>query len=611
MIKNVGKDAFWDDLKWHFLMNDELSLQFVVGSGPRVVGILNILPPTFIAGRADQAGVKRVTLPIYDSERRLAGKLKITYTLGVIREEGYINRPEMDQRFVEDIGLPFQAKIGRVVATGLARAHTFGPNQPKFRAQSDDWSKVSNVYVPKHEGSDGDGGDDCDAVWPSIGWGIPLYNDETPLHFSVVSGKELIGTACVMPLELLDIPRSRDGVTEVVLTLLNLKGKATGRLQVFLRCLSGADGGGTGFDAEDEALQEAMAKLQGQADVNAAPSSALPPLGGSGNSGAQARRQQGQGQGQGQQYVDPSSIFAPQQDFRALLAPPRPEVDPDAFDPTRIPSFFTVTVTGVACLNLRSVHLLTANSPYALLHHSEDSFHSEARKGGGKTATWEGLAWYFAVQDPRTPIHLEIMSGDVSIGVCEWAASDLYIHAKGRSGVIKKFDEMKFKARFDGKIKVSYVINGPRPPTPRPPPEPEPEPVPVPVPVTAAAPAAAASLDAREEREGAGSGLGPAQGLGSIEASSSLPSAAAEEEQQHLHLHQQQPQSRHNEKLPPGEDEDEQDEVMTFTEDASVAGAGAGRSRPRPPPGRPPDLAPHHGEHIHELDSVVGEGDED
>jgi hypothetical protein len=272
-----------------------------VGSGTKVVGILNISPPTFIAGRADQGGIKRVTLPVYDSERHLAGKLKITYTLGVIREEGYISRPEMDTRFVEEISLPFQAKIGRVVATGLARVHTFGPNQPKFRAQADDWAKVSSVYVPRNEGGDEE---ECDAVWSSVGWGVPLYNDETPLHLSVVSGKELIGTAHIMPLDILDIPKSRDGVTEVVLTLHNLKGKATGRLQVFLRCVSGADGGGTGFDADDEALQEAVAKLNQKVEETSGHLSLPNVAAGAGagaGAGALSKQQQ---QRQEQKYID-------------------------------------------------------------------------------------------------------------------------------------------------------------------------------------------------------------------------------------------------------------------------------------------------------------------
>ena len=536
--RHVGKDAYWDDLNWSFLMDDSLSLQFVVGSDKSTVGIITVKPPTFIGGRADQKGIKRVTIPVFDDDRAIAGKLKITYTLGVVREEGYISRPRMDLRHVEEIGMPFNAKIGRVSVTGMPRVHLIGANHPQLRVQSDDWVRLSKVYDPavaraqaaaaaakaeadahaeamvreaksggadpssknkkknnnnnKNDAIENAGDNDSDAVWPAIGWSVPLLNDEIPLFFSLVSGKELIGSASVMPLDLLDIPKTRDGVTEFVATLYNLKGRNTGRLQVFMRCMAAGVGDAENdIDFEDEELQAAMSALEksigdsgsgslgglaGGSDMSSlAGGMLLPPL-----SRAQQQQQQ---QYQQQSAIDPASIFAAQGDrnFRKSLIPDPllPSVQFSGADGgassqlASLPSYFTITIVSVAAISLRSVHLILRNSPQVHLHCSDSSeiaFVSEVRRSAGKSANWDALSWYFPVSDargsPGSQVSLAITSGDVLIGSISWSAADLFTHAKGRSGLIKKFDDVKSGMRYDGKIKLSYVINGPRPAEP-------------------------------------------------------------------------------------------------------------------------------------------------
>lgn len=467
--KLAGKDAFWDDLNWSFLMDDSISLQFIVGSLQKTVGVVNILPPTFIQGRADQKGIKRVTLPVLDSNKRMAGKIKITYTLGVVREEGYISRPTMDTRLVEEVTIPYNAKIGRVVASGLARAHTFGPNQPKFRVQADDWSKLSSVYIPKHDHSDSEGIQASDAIWPTIGWSVPILNDEIPIFFSVVSGKELIGSASINPLDLLDIPKTRDGVTEFIATLYNQAGKATGRLQVFLRCLAaGVGDAGNDIDFEDESLQEAMSKLNSTIQTSQGTDTdtlrtADTPF----NQKTTAARLPSL---KSSNPIDPASIFLPKEQRLTEQASSNPLSTKSAADKeaqSRVPLYFTVNIISVAVINLRSAHLLYKNSPYVHVNCEDNEFVSDTKKGAGKSATWDKLMWYFPVENSHT-IHLKICSGDVHIGDIEWQAVDFYKSASGKSGAVKIFAEMKHSTRFDGKLKVTFVINGPKPPTPRP-----------------------------------------------------------------------------------------------------------------------------------------------
>ena len=423
----------------------------------------------------------------------MAGKIKVTYTLGVIREEGYISRPQMDHKHVDEVTMPFNAKIGRVVATGLASVHTFGPNKPKFRVQSDDWSKLSYLYQPQHQKDAATSGveelDSSDALWPSIGWSVPVLNDELPLFFSIVSGKELIGSASVMPNVLLEIPKTKDGITEFVATLYNLQGKATGRLQVYLRCLSSGTTDAAGdMDYDDPALQEAMMRLESSLDEGADAEEAMRgdttttttgslTMGMSTKGGKSSAKllpaltsssPNAKSKKDGGATFDPASIFSPPIAGRydsSSLATATATGAGDASS-MRVPTFFSVTITGVAVINLRSAHLLSKNSPLVYLHCEEHEFQSDVRPGAGKIATWDGLAWYFFVENHHF-VRLEIHSGDVIIGVIELTAHDLYKNSKGRPGIAKLFAEMKTGDRFDGKVKLSYIINGPKPETPR------------------------------------------------------------------------------------------------------------------------------------------------
>ena len=90
---NAGESAYWVGLDWKFLMDDKLHVQFVVGSGEKVIGSVKCGAKEFCVAKMDQRGVKRMSVNMLSKRHHFAGKLKLTYTLGVVRESQYIDRP--------------------------------------------------------------------------------------------------------------------------------------------------------------------------------------------------------------------------------------------------------------------------------------------------------------------------------------------------------------------------------------------------------------------------------------------------------------------------------------------------------------------------------------
>ena len=94
----AGENAYWTDLEWKFLMDDKLHAQFVCGSDKKVIGSAKLRAKEFAEGRADQRGIKRLHLNMHARNHHFAGKLKLTYRVGIVRENQVINRPKAIER---------------------------------------------------------------------------------------------------------------------------------------------------------------------------------------------------------------------------------------------------------------------------------------------------------------------------------------------------------------------------------------------------------------------------------------------------------------------------------------------------------------------------------
>ncbi len=228
---DAGESAYWVGLEWKFLMDDKLHVQFVVGSEEKVIGSVKCGAKEFCVAKMDQRGVKRMSVNMLSKRHHFAGKLKITYTLGVVRENQYIDRPKaVDRLDDEDIAAPFNAIVKKITVTGMPRVHTVGPNEPRFRISHDVWSQMTPVSTS---------GLSEEAMWTDSDlaqqgadvWVVPIHDDSQSVIFSVISGSELIGICEVNPLDLANIPRKLGGVAEVAGTL-KKDGRETGRVLV-------------------------------------------------------------------------------------------------------------------------------------------------------------------------------------------------------------------------------------------------------------------------------------------------------------------------------------------------------------------------------------------
>jgi len=204
---------------------------------------------------------------MHKNGHHFAGKLKLTYTLGVVREQECINRPYAVDRshLVEDILPPFDVYIRRVMVTGMPRVHEIGPNEPRVRISHDDWSKTSPVSLGSSE----------EAQWTMEDlaknnngetWKVPVMDDDKSVIFSIVSGSELVGLCEMKVLDLLAIPRDSQGVADIIVAL--MKGtKTQGRLRVTAQFLNSStkytpdvdeEAEAAGAEAEAEAARKAQ-----------------------------------------------------------------------------------------------------------------------------------------------------------------------------------------------------------------------------------------------------------------------------------------------------------------------------------------------------------------
>jgi len=262
--KEAGDTCYWTGLKWNFLMDDNLNVQFVVGSGKKVIGSVKCTAKQFAVARADQRGVKRVTLSMFKEARghhHFTGRLKVTYKLGVVRESEYIKRPHALERLhVEELNIPFNATIKRVVARGMARVHTIGPNEPRFRMSYDDWSKTTSVSSSGSSEEAEWQGDDL----PTPGWVVSVCDDSMSFTMSIISASELIGIAEIKALDIMNIPRNVKGIAEVVVTILK-DGKSMGRVQIFMQLTNDKQAGPPHNQEEEDAELERAAMEEDKA----------------------------------------------------------------------------------------------------------------------------------------------------------------------------------------------------------------------------------------------------------------------------------------------------------------------------------------------------------
>jgi hypothetical protein len=255
---DAGESAYWVGLDWKFLMDDKLHVQFVVGSENKVIGSVKCAAKEFSIAKMDQRGVKRMSLNMYNHRHHFAGKLKITYQLGVVRESQYIDRPKAIERLNdEDIAAPFNAVVKKITVTNMPKVHGVGPNEPRFRISQDDWSNTTSVSAS---------GVSEEAIWTdkdlaksgSDMWTVPVMDDSQPIIFSAVSGSELIGIAEVSPLDMVQIPRRLGGLVEVVATL-KKDGRQMGRVMVVMALMNLTTKYQPDADEDAEAEAEAQA----------------------------------------------------------------------------------------------------------------------------------------------------------------------------------------------------------------------------------------------------------------------------------------------------------------------------------------------------------------
>lgn len=254
----AGADAFWEGLTWKFLMDDKINVQFVCGSGRKVIGSTKVNAKEFAEGRADQRGIKRLHLNMHSAQHHFAGKLKLTYHVGVVRENQVIHRPRQIERIHdEDIQTPYNATVRRITATGMPRVHDIGPNEARFRISHDDWAKTTPTSTT---------GESDEAVWTfeqldQEVWKVPILAEDQPITMSIISGSELIGINEIMPNDLALIPRTVEGVAEVKLPLMK-NGKNMGQLQVYLHLLNQSTKFVPDNIEEEERLAEEAARLE-------------------------------------------------------------------------------------------------------------------------------------------------------------------------------------------------------------------------------------------------------------------------------------------------------------------------------------------------------------
>lgn len=306
--------------------------------------------------------------------------------------------------------------ISKIDVSKLIKVHRFTANQP--------WIKCSygNNYswIADYSGR----GDGAKASWINLKWSFNLERntfDRQDLIFSICSKDIVIGKYIVTKEDLAEIPESNSGFFAIQGDVINGLGKAGG---ISILCQRGV--------ADRPTANNRSPALNAKQTTTTSPQKST-------------MRIEDILQDEG-----PSS--------------PADEAEHQNFSPNiqaklRM-SQVSVRVLSIALMDLKSVHLLEANSPSVCVEAGEWKGLTETLRSAGIAARWNNMMWKFVVFRDQGMV-VTVYSNTAVIGKVFFSTEELLIAEPNEKNIVQIVKHISNGKELTGKIKFNMIVNHP------------------------------------------------------------------------------------------------------------------------------------------------------
>ena len=293
--------------------------------------------------------------------------------------------------------------IVTIELTQLVAAHRFTKNSPWIKACYGE----SCTWVADYEEEEEEGGDKT--AWTNLRWSFDLERNEADrkdLVFTVCSKSLIVGRYVIDRTEFASIPETKSGYFEVLGDVRSSVG-VSGRIR--LLCLKGVAERPKGPHRDQQRhLMDTATATSSSSSVASGPT---------------------------------REDSAPLQ--RRLLIDRRSLV---------------VKVLSVAAMDLKPVHFLESNSPFASVEVGDWVGVSEVANNAGIAARWNGLNWKFILSE-EVSCEVAVHSKAIKIGRLSVSVDELLGTQPTASGTVQIIKHIVNGTQITGKVKVTMMIS--------------------------------------------------------------------------------------------------------------------------------------------------------
>ena len=230
-IKRGGAKCGWEDLNWVFVMKRMTFMKITVSTDTLPVGVVSVSTRELLGVAPDASGDVIITRNLQLSGEttgkiKLSIKVNVRHSVGMASTEQQMKlageKVSINRRLLPPPQLPMTVRIIRIAIIDIIQLHTIMPNSPFVQITCGLWKKRTKTALAAGSNTQ----------WVDLRWTLDVFDASATIDISVISGSSKAGSRAVKVGELLGIPRSHQGYTEVSGTLWTDKELIAGQVNV-------------------------------------------------------------------------------------------------------------------------------------------------------------------------------------------------------------------------------------------------------------------------------------------------------------------------------------------------------------------------------------------
>lgn len=230
-IKRGGAKCGWEDLSWVFVMKRMTFMKITVSTDTLPIGVVSVSTRELLGVAPDASGDIIITRNLQLSGEttgkiKLSIKVNVRHSIGMASTEQQMKlagqKVSINRRLIPPPQLPMTVRIIRIAIIDIIQLHTIMPNSPFVQITHGLWKKRTKTALAAGSNTQ----------WVDLPWTLDVFDASATIDISVISGSSKAGSRAVKVGELLGIPRSQQGYTEVSGTLWTDKELIAGQVNV-------------------------------------------------------------------------------------------------------------------------------------------------------------------------------------------------------------------------------------------------------------------------------------------------------------------------------------------------------------------------------------------